>query len=301
MGCAVVRRVPKHDLTRRRVDYLAGHGVAGRPGLKLPAMRNPAPSVGEMIRDWRLRRRMTQMDLALEAEISTRHLSFLETGRSAPSREMVLRLAEQLDAPLRARNAMLLAAGFAPAFAENALSAPQMDAVRGAVERLLAAHEPFPALAMDGRWTLVAANSAINLLLAGVDEGLLRPPVNVARLALSPLGLAPRIANLAQWRSHLLERLTRQAEASDDPALADLAAELTDLPAPADSSPPAGAGELVAIPLRLRSEAGLLTFWSASLAFGGPQEVTVSELTLETFLPADAETSERLARLAGRR
>ena len=260
-------------------------------------MRSPAPTVGEMIRDWRLRRRMTQMDLALEAEISTRHLSFLETGRRAPSREMVLRLAEQLDAPLRARNAMLLAAGFAPAFAENALSAPQMDAVRSVVERLLTAHEPFPALAMDGRWNLVAANAAMTLLLTGVDEVLLRPPVNVARLALSPQGLAPRIENLGQWRSHLLERLTRQAEASDDDALADLAAELAGLPGPSEAPRPAGAGDLVAIPLRLRSEAGLLTFWSASLAFGGPQEVTVSELTLETFLPADAETAERMARL----
>src|SRR5499426_4537715 len=175
--------------------------------------------VGNLLRKWRERRRLSQLDLACEAEISTRHLSFLETGRSLPSREMVLRLAEQLEVPLRERNVLLIAAGYAPAFPERPLGDPALQSARKAVDLVLAGHEPYPALAIDRHWTLVAANGAVNRLLAGVAAELLAPPINVLRLSLHPDGLAPRIANLAEWRQHLLERLRRQVDVSADPVL----------------------------------------------------------------------------------
>src|SRR5262244_3339088 len=168
--------------------------------------------VGSLLRKWRERRRLSQLDLACEAEISTRHLSFLETGRSLPSREMVLRLAEQLEVPLRERNVLLIAAGYAPAFPERPLDDPALQAARKAVDLVLAGHEPYPALAIDRHWTLIASNNAVPPLMAGADPSLLRPPVNVLRLSLHPAGLSPRIVNLPQWRAHLLERLRRQID-----------------------------------------------------------------------------------------
>ncbi|HVV94381.1 MAG TPA: helix-turn-helix transcriptional regulator, partial [Hyphomicrobiales bacterium] len=190
----------------------------------------PAPSFGDRLRAWRQRRRLSQLDLALDAEISARHLSFVETGRAHPSREMVMRLAEQLEVPLRERNLLLVAAGYAPSFRDRPLDDPSLGAIRQAVERLLQAHEPFPALAIDRHWTLLAANSAIGRLVAGADPALLRPPVNVLRLSLHPAGLAPRIANLAEWRQYLLQRLRRDADATADPVLAALLDELRDYP-----------------------------------------------------------------------
>src|SRR5262252_3328197 len=186
--------------------------------------------VGNLLRKWRERRRLSQLDLACEAEISTRHLSFLETGRSLPSREMVLRLAEYLDVPLRERNALLVAAGYAPAFPERPLDDPALQSARQAVDLVLAGHEPYPALAIDRHWQLVTANAALQRLLAGAAPKLLNPPINVLRLSLHPDGLAPRIANLAEWRQHLLERLRRQIDVSADPVLSDLNPELSAYP-----------------------------------------------------------------------
>src|SRR5258705_11032103 len=175
------------------------------------------PAVGVLLRDWRRRRRMTQMDLALEAGVSARHLSFIETGRSTPSADMVKHLAEQLDVPLRERNELLLAAGYAPAYGQRDLDAPEMGPVREALDRVLAGHEPFPAIVVDRHWGMVAGNSAIPLLTAGVAGHLLEPPVNVLRLTLHPQGMAPRIANLAEWRAHRLDRLGRPAAGGGDP------------------------------------------------------------------------------------
>jgi transcriptional regulator with XRE-family HTH domain len=249
--------------------------------------------VGEQVRHWRQRRRLSQLDLACEAEISTRHLSFIETGRAAPSREMILHLAESLDVPLRQRNNLLLAAGFAPAFQERALDDPALRPAREAVEALLAAHEPYPALAVDRHWNLVAANRALAPLMAGAAPELLQPPVNVLRLSLHPSGLAPRIVNLGEWRDHLLFRLRRQYAETADPTLAELIAELT-------AYPHGGARgrshdlSAVAVPLQLRHEDRILSFLSTTMMFGTPLDPTLSELAIETFLPADAATAETL-------
>ena len=257
--------------------------------------------VGDLLREWRERRRLSQLALALDAEVSARHVSFLETGRSQPSREMVLRLAEQLDVPLRDRNTLLLAAGFAPLYPERGLDDPALSLARVAVERVLAGHEPYPALAVDGHWTLVAANRTVPLLLEGVAPDLLRPPVNVLRLSLHENGLAPRIANLAEWRAHLLARLGRQVEITADTDLASLLEELQGYPLPetSDGADPDVAPSLagVAVPLRLRTPYGTLAFLSTTMIFGTPVDVTLSELAIEAFFPADAATTGILNQL----
>jgi transcriptional regulator with XRE-family HTH domain len=250
------------------------------------------PSIGERLRDWRQKRRLSQLDLALDAEISTRHLSFLETGRAAPSRDMVLRLAERLDVPLRERNALLLAAGYAPVFPERSFEDPGLSAVRAAVEVVLHAHLPFPALAVDRRWIMLASNAALGPLLEGVSPKLLDGPVNVLRVSLHPEGVAPRIANLAEWRGHILSRLRRQLADSGDAELADLIKELSAYPG-GEAHPRAGEG-LIAAPLRLKTPSGELSFLSATMTFGAPLDVMVSELAIETFLPADAATAKAL-------
>jgi transcriptional regulator with XRE-family HTH domain len=259
--------------------------------------------VGNLLRKWRERRRLSQLDLACEAEISTRHLSFLETGRSLPSREMVLRLAERLDVPLRERNTLLVAAGYAPAFPERPLDDPALQSARKAVDLVLAGHEPYPALAIDRHWTLIASNKALPPLLAGVDPSLLRPPVNALRLSLHPAGLAPRIANLTEWRSHLLTRLRRQIEVTADAVLEELLNELCGYSAPGEGAENGGAGEFagVAVPFRLVTEQGVLSFISATTIFGTPVDVTLSELALESFFPADAATANVLRRFAEER
>ena len=248
-----------------------------------------------MLREWRQRRRMTQLDLALVADVSARHLSFIETGRSAPSADMVKHLAEQLDVPLRERNELLLAAGYAPAYGQRDLDEPEMGPVRDALDRVLAAHEPFPAVVVDRHWGMVAGNSAVPLLTAGVAEHLLEPPVNVLRMTLHPEGMAPRIANLPEWRAHLLDRLGRQAVVSGDPALAALHEELAALPGGGESapSPDLAAGE-IAVPLRLHHDGGELAFISTVTTFGTAVDVTVSELAIEAFFPADAATAQVL-------
>ena len=255
--------------------------------------------VGDLLREWRQRRRMSQLDLACEADISTKHLSFLETGRSTPSREMVLHLAERLDVPLRARNALLNAAGYAPAFPERRLDDPAMTAARQAIDLVLAGHEPHPALAVDRHWCMAAANRAVAPLLAGVDPELLRPPVNVLRLTLHPGGLAPRTVNLGEWRAHLLERLRQQIEVSGDPVLAELLDELRGYDAPAEPAPHVAGQNFaaVAVPFRLGRDAGVLSFFSTTTVFGTPIDVTLSELALECFFPADPATAAAMRRL----
>lgn len=258
--------------------------------------------VGDLLREWRQRRRMSQLDLASEADISTKHLSFLETGRAQPSREMVLHLSEQLEIPLRERNRMLVAAGFAPVFPQRALEDPALQAARKAVDLVLAGHEPYPALAVDRHWTLVAANGAAMGLMAGAAPALLRPPVNVLRLSLHPEGLAPRIANLAEWRAHLLARLRRQVDVSADPVLAELAAELAAYPAPRQTHAQRATADReyagVVVPFQLATEEGVLSFVSTTTVFGTPLDITLSELALESFFPADGATGDVLRRLA---
>jgi transcriptional regulator with XRE-family HTH domain len=245
--------------------------------------------VGPLLRDWRRRRRLSQLDLALEAGISTRHLSFVETGRSKPSREMVLHLAEELEVPLRERNRLLLAAGYAPVFGERGLDAPEMEPVREALDVVLRGHEPFPAAAVDRGWNLVAANSGVALMLEGVEPELLEPPANVLRISLHPGGVAPRIANLGQWRSHLLERLARQVALTGDDELAALLEELRGYPAP-EGEPEPGASD-IAVPLRLRHDGGELAFISTVTTFGTAVDITVAELAIESFFPADPATA----------
>jgi transcriptional regulator with XRE-family HTH domain len=251
------------------------------------------PTFGAQLREWRQRRRLSQLDLAGDADVSTRHLSFVETGRSMPSREMVLRLADRLEVPLRERNRLLTAAGYAPMYAERRLDDPALKAAREAIELVLKGHEPYPALAVDRHWSLVSYNRAVLPLLAGAAPALLQPPINVMRLSLHPQGLAPRIVNLAQWRAHLLARLRQQVAVSADTVLAALADELRSYPAPDD-----GGHELaeagVVVPLVLRTDAGVLSFISTTTVFGTPVDVTLSELALETFFPADDATGAAL-------
>jgi transcriptional regulator with XRE-family HTH domain len=257
-----------------------------------------ARSAADHIRAWRGRRRLSQLDLALDAGISQKHLSFIESGRSSPSREMVLRLAEHLQVPLRERNVMLLAAGFAPVFPERALDDPALQAARSAIDLVLRGHEPFPALAVDRHWTLVAANAAVPALLAMVaDHALLRPPSNVLRLSLAPDGLAPNIVNLAEWRTHVLDRLRQQIELTADDRLEMLFAELQAYPAPAaDTSTDKRAIDYagIAIPFRLRTPGGVLSFLSTTTVFGTPVDITLSELAIEAFFPADTATADAL-------
>lgn len=257
-------------------------------------MTREQAGIGDQLRGWRQLRRMSQMDLALEADISTRHLSFVESGRSRPSRQMVLRLAERLEVPLRARNALLLAAGHAPAYAERKLDDPSLAAARRAIELILKGHEPFPALAVDRYWTLVAHNDAVTPLLERASDALLEPPVNVLRLSLHPEGIAPAIVNLAEWRAHLLRRLREQCIASGDPELARLRDELQTYPAPPNEEEREDfAG--IAVPFVLAVGGRQLSFLSTTTVFGTPTEITLAELAIESFFPADEQTAAALS------
>lgn len=264
----------------------------------------PARSLGDYLREWRQRRRLSQLEFALEAEISQRHLSFIESGRSLPSRDMLMHLAERLGVPLRERNPMLLAAGFAPVFPERSLNDPALAPARRAIDMVLKSHEPFPALAVDRHWTLIAANDAIPPLLAGVvDPSLVEPPVNVLRLSLHPDGLAPRIVNLTEWRNHLLERLRQQIAATGDPALSSLYKELAAYPAPSGQKRTVPERDYagIAVPLELATDTGRLSFISTTTVFGTPVDVTLSELAIESFFPADQRTAELLREMASAR
>jgi transcriptional regulator with XRE-family HTH domain len=251
--------------------------------------------IGELLRWWRGRRRLSQFELALESGISARHLSFVENGKSAPSRETVLRLAEELDLPLRERNRLLLAAGYAPVYSEAPLDSPEMTAVRGAVRQVLAGHEPYPAVVVDRGWNLVDANAGVALLTKGVDEGLLAPPANVLRVSLHPDGMAPRITNLGEWRAHLLGRLRRQVALTADTVLSRLLSELGSYPCeqPEPEVEVPGPGDIV-VPLRIRHEGRELAFLSTVATFGTPLDVTVAELAIESFFPANPDTASVL-------
>ncbi|WP_043287227.1 helix-turn-helix domain-containing protein [Paraburkholderia oxyphila] len=261
-----------------------------------PAAGAARRSVGELLREWRLRRRMSQLLLATEADISTRHLSFVESGRSLPSREMVMHLAERLEVPLRERNALLVAAGYAPLYRERALDDPQLAAAREAVELVLRGHEPYPALAVDRHWNIVAANASLAPLVGDASPALLAAPVNALRLSLHPEGVAPRIVNWHAWRAHLLARLQRQIEASADPALVALHNELAAYPTPPHALPAAAEPlqQSIAVPLRIRTARGELSFYSTTTVFGTPVDITLSELAIEAFFPADPQTAQTL-------
>lgn len=253
--------------------------------------------VGVLLRQWRERRHLSQLELSIRAEISTRHLSFVETGRSAPSRDMVLQLTDRLDVPLRERNRLLLAAGFAPVYSETSLEHPQMEAIRAAVRQLLAGHEPYPAVVVDRVWNLVEANSSLALFTGLVAPHLLEPPANVLRASLHPQGLAPHIVNLGEWRGHLLHRVRRIIEVTGDPEISALAGELEAYPCaePVPQADLPGPGEIM-VPLRLRFEGGELSFFSMIATFGTPLDVTLSELAIESFFPADRATTKLLQR-----
>ena len=256
-------------------------------------------SFGDELKAWRQRRRRSQMDLAGEAGLSTRHLSFLETGRSQPSRPMVLRLAEELGLPLREQNLFLVAAGYAPLHPVRPLGDPGLAAARDAVRRIVAGHMPYPALAIDRHWTMVEANAAVLALVAGVAPALLVPPVNVIRLSLHPEGLQPRIVGFPAWRSHLLRRLAHEVDITGDAVLAALLSEVEALPAPSGRVPRSeSAPDGIAVPLTLRMGEAVLSFISTTTVFGGPADVTLSEIAIEAFFPADEETAARLRGLA---
>jgi transcriptional regulator with XRE-family HTH domain len=255
--------------------------------------------VGPLLREWRKRRRRTQLDLALDAGISARHLSFVETGRSTPSAEMVLLLAEQLEVPFRDRNQLLLAAGHAPAFPERSLEDPELAPVREALDLILTAHEPYPAVVIDRRWNIVAANSATVALAEWIDPALLEPPIDLPRVMRA---LAPRIANLGEVRAYFVERLQRQVAITGDEDLVALVEELAGYPVPEHEHDPASeAARGILMPLRLRTpDGGELSLFGTVATFGTAAEVTTSELSIESFFPADAATAEALRNLPRR-
>lgn len=250
------------------------------------------PPIGQLVRQWRRQRRLSQLELSLDADISTRHLSFVETGRSLPSRDMILRLADQLDLPPRERNHLLLAGGYAPVYAETELDSPNMAEVRAAVRKVLSAHEPYPALVVDRGWNIVDANPSLALFTEGVAAELLKPPINALRVALHPQGMAGRIVNLGEWRAHLLSRVRRQYAAVRDPVLAQLLAELRTYPngQPEPDLELPGPGDIF-VNLRIRHAGAELAFFSTVSTFGAPLDITVAELAIESFFPADAATA----------
>ena len=269
------------------------------------ALTNAAPArprLGELLKRWRSQRRISQLDLAVQAGVSARHLSFVETGRSQPSREMVLHLAEQLGVPLRDRNTLLTAAGYAPVYRESALDEPELASVRQAIAVILRNHEPMPALVVDRRWDLVDANSGVTVFLSMLSPALMEPPVNVVRASLHPEGLAARIINFDEYAVHLVERVRRQLELSGDASLSALLEEVLDYPR-VDGALASHAGAApvgVVLPVQLRLDRGdVLSFFTTMTVFGAPLDVTVSELAVESFFPADEATAAGVRALAG--
>lgn len=270
-------------------------GTTSRPGTP------PDRGAGPLLRAWREQRRVSQLELALRAGSSARHISFVETGRSRPSEEMLLRLAEHLDVPVRDRNALLLAAGYAPRYPQTPLDDPSMAALREGVERLIQGYEPYPALVLDATYHVVAANRGIAMLLDGVPESLLVPPLNAMRLVLHPEGLAPRIRNLRAWRGHLLEQMERQIALRRSEPLRALYEEVAAYPLPpgtTDEEPGEELGVSFALPMRIEHAGRVLSFISSISTFNTPMDVTVAELAIETFLPADPATVKYLQSLS---
>jgi transcriptional regulator with XRE-family HTH domain len=277
-------------MTPQVIDGPHGRGYAR--GMSVASTRyRPHRPVGDLIREWRQRRQLSQLDLALAAEISARHLSFVETGRSKPTSEMILRLTRHLDVPLRDRNTLLLAGGYAPAYPEHRLDGPELAAVRAALRHVLAGHDPYPAVVVNRWWELVDGNAAVEVLTEGAAPELLAPPVNALKLSLHPEGMAPRIANLAEWRGHLLTRLQRQVAATGDARLADLLTELRGYPGGEVGQP--GPTDVV-MPLRYRHADRELSLFSMTAVVGTPMDVTIEELAIESFYPADQATAELL-------
>ncbi len=254
--------------------------------------------LGEQLREWRARRRMSQLDLALDSDISARHLSFIETGRSKPSAAIIERIADCLEVPHRARNALLLAAGHAPQYRERSLGDDEMAAMRAIVDHVLAGHEPYPALAVDRHWNMLAANAAVSILTEQVAPHLLEAPANVLRIALHPDGLAPQIVSFGEWRAHILHRLDLQVDASGDSALAALRDELAGYDRQANDNE-VGQANGIAVPLVLDTTAGRIAFVSTVTIFGTPVDITLSELAIEAFYPADRQSAELLRKIAG--
>ncbi|WUK12337.1 helix-turn-helix transcriptional regulator [Kitasatospora sp. NBC_00374] len=254
--------------------------------------------VGELMRHWRERRGLSQLVLATRAQVSTRHLSFLETGRSSPSRDMLLRLAEQLELPHREQNHLLLAAGFAPAFTDSPLDAREMAPVRDTLRQILAGHDPLPALVVDRGWNIVEHNRGFAVFTEGAAPHLLRGPMNALRLALHPEGMAPRILNFAEWRAHLLTRLQRRVALTAEPRLTELLREVAGYPhtGPEPDLPPPElpAGGDLMVPLRIGHRGEELSLFCTIATFGMPLDITVAELAIETFFPADAATAALL-------
>jgi transcriptional regulator with XRE-family HTH domain len=266
-------------------------------------MHTAQQPVGTLLREWRRRRRLTQMNLALDADISPRHLSFVETGRAQPSREMLLHLSDELEIPLRERNTLLVAGGYAPMFRERRLDDAALAAARRAIDVVLEAQKPFPAFALDRHWNVAASNSALQELYEGVAPELMAPPVNAMRLSLHPKGVAPRIENLAEWRAHLLARLRKQVELTGDEVLAALLKEVSGYPCGETAPKIENLEHAVLVPLKIHTSLGLLSFMSTTTVFGTPVDVTLSELAIELFFAADAATAEavRGASAQGRR
>ncbi|MFH0515812.1 helix-turn-helix domain-containing protein [Streptomyces sp. M41] len=272
----------------------------------VPPERVSAPSaasapagqgVGPLLRAWREQRRVSQLELALRADSSARHISFIETGRSRPSEEMVLRLAEHLDVPVRERNALLLAAGYAPHYPETPLDDPALDALRAGMEQLIQGYEPYPALVVDAMYHVHAANRGVLMLLDGIPEHLLTPPLNAMRLTLHPQGLAPRIRNLREWRGHLLAQMDRQIALRRSEPLRRLYEEVAAYPVPPEAAGAAEPAEPVpyfALPMQIEHEGRVLSFISSISTFNTPMDVTVAELAIETLLPADPATVKYL-------
>jgi transcriptional regulator with XRE-family HTH domain len=262
-------------------------------GMALP---EGAPSAGTLLREWRQRRHLSQLELALQSAVSARHLSFIETGRTRPSREMVLHLAERLEVPLRERNRLLLAAGFAPVFGERSLDESEMAPVRQALKRFLSAHEPYPAVVVDRHWNIVASNRGVAYLTRGVAAELRTPPANALRIALHPDGLAPQISNLADWSGYLLARLRREIEATGDPGLEALYQELAAYPGVAteDDRPDVPTPNDIMLKHELRLDDRDLALFCTFATFGTARDLTLAELTIIAFYPADPQTAEAL-------
>ncbi len=282
-------------------DYLRGKGQrAAKRRIVLPMASVAAPArgaAGELLRQWRQRRHLSQLDLAVTAEVSARHLSFVETGRSRPSRELLLHLAEQLEVPLRDRNALLVAAGYAPVYGERPLDDDDMQPVRDALDRIVRSHEPFPAIVVNRRWDVVVANdSATAIIVEGVAPDLLSPPINALRVSLHPEGLAPRIENFAEWATHLLQRLDRQIAAGANSELIALAEELRAYPGVRVGHDAGGVAERLFVPLVIRRGGEVLRLFSTVATFGTALDITVAELAIESFFPADTTTAGRFWR-----
>jgi transcriptional regulator with XRE-family HTH domain len=254
---------------------------------------------GALLRDWRQRRRRSQLDLALETGVSARHLSFVETGRSQPSPELLLALAEQLQMPLRERNTLLLAAGYAPRYRETKLDDPALTAARDAMERLIILHDPYPGVVIDQCWNVILANAAATALAAGLPPNLAGPPLNVFRACLHPDGLARATANFPQWAAYLLGQLHRLNAVTADPAVGELVREIDRYPTvtelgdwhqAARQQPPG----VLLVPWQLELDGARLSLFSTVTTFAAPRDVTLAELAVELFYPADEPTATLL-------